>query len=145
MKHLILTSFLLLAACTNTPTVISFNEKSVGIYNPAASCVGLLLNQDCSKLTGATRHIEIDTIELRIAGSADGRVLLVMSKPTLTPDETALTDGVAAIKKFLLRKAIRPVATKLIYGDNTILGYHYTFDIEVYSHLKMLTARSKVY
>ncbi len=139
MKNLIFTGFLLLASCTNTPTIINFNDKSVGTYNPAAGCVSLLLKQDCSKIIGATRHIEIDAIELRIAGSVDGRVILIMSKPTLAPDTIALKEGAAAIKNFFFKKAIKLIEAKVIYGDNIIVGHHYSFDVDAYSHLKTLT------
>jgi hypothetical protein len=145
MKNLIFTGFLLLASCTNTPTIINFNDKSVGTYNPAAGCVSLLLKQDCSKIIGATRHIEIDTIELRIAGSVDGRVILIMSKPTLAPDTVALKEGAAVIKNFFLKKAIKLIEAKVIYGDNIIVGHHYTFDVDAYSHLKTLTVKPKDY
>jgi hypothetical protein len=139
MKKTVLTCFMFLSACTNTPTIITFNDQSVGTYNPAAGCTSLQLSQDCSKVIGATRHIKIDEIELRIAGSADGRVLLVMSKPTLSPDTAALKRGATAIKNFLLSKGIDIIESKAIYGDNLIVGYHYTFDTDGYSYLKALT------
>jgi hypothetical protein len=139
MKKTIMTGVILLAACTNTPTIITFNDQSVGTYNPAAGCDSLLLKQDCSKIIGASRNIKIDEIELRIAGSADGRVVLIMSKPALSTDTIALEQGTAAVKTFFLRKGIDIVETKAIYGDNIIVGYHYTFDIDGYSYLKTLT------
>jgi hypothetical protein len=145
MKNLIFTGFLLLASCTNTPTIISFNDKFVGTYNPAAGCVGLLLKQDCSKIIGATRHIEIGAIELRIAGSVDGRVVLIMSKPTLAPDIIALKEGDAAIKNFFLKKAIKLVEAKAIYANSIIVAHHYTFDVDAYAYLKTLTVEPKIY
>lgn len=141
MKTTILTCALLLTACTNTPTIITFNDQSVGTYNPAAGCASLLLQQDCSKVIGATRNIKIDETELRIAGSADGRTVLIMSKPTLAPDIIGLKRGAAAVKSFFIRKGIDIVETKVIYGDNVIVGYHYTVDVDGYSYLKTLTIR----
>jgi hypothetical protein len=141
MKKTILTCILLISACTNTPTIISFNDQSVGTYNPAAGSTSLQLKQDCSKIIGATRHIIIDEIELRIAGSADGRVLFVMSKPTLSPDTQALKRGANAVKNFLLSKGVVIIESKAIYGDNIIVGYHYTFNVDGYSYLKALTIK----
>ena len=136
MKYLTFACFLLLAACATSPTIISFNDKSVGTFNPAAGCLSLLLKQDCSKIIGATRHIKIDGVELRIAGGVNGRVVLIMSKPTLAPDSIALGDGTVAVKRFFLKKAIQLVEAKVIYGDNIIIGHHFTFDVDAYTDLK---------
>ncbi len=133
----------LLTACTNTPTTISFNNQSVGTYNPTAGCTKLLLQQDCSKVVGATRNIIIDEIELRIAGSLDGRALLIMSKPKILarPDNVALKNGKTAVDNFFARRDIAIVETKPIYGNNVIIGFHYTFDVDGYSQLKKLSSK----
>ena len=68
-----------------------------------------------------------------------------MSKPTLAPDTIALKEGATAIKNFFLKKAIKLIEAKVIYGDNIIVGHHYTFDVDAYSHLKTLTVKPKAY
>ncbi len=132
----------LLTACTNTPTIISFNDQSIGTYNPTAGCSKLLLQQDCSRAVGATRNITIDEIELRIAGSINGRALLIMSKPRLArPDSVALKNGKIAVDNFFARRDIAIIETKPIYGNNVIIGFHYTLDVDGYSQLKALSTK----
>lgn len=141
MKTILLTCLVFLTACTNTPTIITFNDQSVGTFNPTAGCHSLLLTQDCSKITGATKKIKIDEIRLRIAGSTDGRNLLIMSNTTLSPDTIALKNGKTAVDNFFTRKDIEIVNTKVIYGNNIILGHYYTFDIDGYTLLKQLAVK----
>jgi len=133
----------LLAACTNTPTIITFNDQSLGTYNPTAGCTQLLLQQDCSKVVGATRNIIIDDIELRIAGSSNGRSLLIMSKPKVLarPNSVALKSGKIAVDNFYAKRNIAIIETKAIYGNNVIIGFHYTFDVDGYSPLKELSIK----
>ncbi|WP_444930772.1 hypothetical protein ACJJIF_03025 [Microbulbifer sp. SSSA002] len=129
----------LLSGCVSTPEQVSFNGEVVGTYGPAAGCGTLLLNQDCSQMSGAKRAIEIEGIPLRVAGGEEGKVVFIMSKPMFSPDEVALRNGAEAIKKLMESKGIEILTTKVVYGNGITFGVHYTFDTDGYKYLQELS------
>jgi|GEM_PF-1911091 len=126
----------LMAGCASTPSAVNYNGKTVATYGTSAGCGTLLLKQDCSSLSGATRKIEIDGHPLRISGSDDGKIVFIMSMPKFLPDEQALNAGSNAIEAFLLSKEVAAVETKVMYGSGKIFGIHTTFDADAYTLLK---------
>lgn len=140
MKKIIsITSALLIAGCAGTPPSIEYNKEIVGTYSTTAGCGTLSLDQDCSQMSGATRNIRIKDRDLRIAGSEDGKIVLVMSKPKFLPDEEVLKEGSQEIEKIFESRGLGILSTKVIYGSGKVFGVHYTLDGDGYSNLKQLS------
>lgn len=142
MKYgLLIILVLVMTGCVSTPESVVYNEQTVATYSTAAGCGTLILDQDCSQMSGSTRKIELEDIKLRIAGGNGGKVIFIMSMPNFSPDEVALNKGSKAVEKYLLEKGIKTIATKVMYGAGKVFGVHYTLDGDGYSELKMLTVK----
>lgn len=109
-----------------------------------------LLEQDCSYFSGATRTVEFDGHKLRIAGSNDGRILMVTEdSPILHGVTDGLTLGFSdtrsdaniecfeVVKVKLLSSNINIIRTiKIVDGYGRIDGYLLELDSDGYSLLK---------
>lgn len=136
---LILIAVLALSSCASTPESVNFNGTEVGTYSAAAGCGTLLLDSDCSQMSGSTREIEIDGTKLRISGGDSGKIVFVMSMPKFMPDEPALSQGSKSIELLLESKNVNILRTKVMYGSGKIFGVHYTLDGDGYALLKELS------
>lgn len=138
-KYLALIAFILVSGCASTPATVTFNGETVGTYGASAGCGTLMLDSDCSQMSGSTREIEINGIPLRIAGGKEGKIIFVMSMPKFMPDDKALTRGSLAIERLLKSKNVRIESTKVMFGSGKVFGVHYTLDSDGYSYLKELS------
>ncbi|MCW8128568.1 hypothetical protein [Microbulbifer halophilus] len=138
-KYTLTACALLLSGCVSVPSSVVYNDKTVGTYSTAAGCNTLHLEQDCSQMKGATRDIRINAIDLRIAGSQDGRTVFVMSQPKFLPDEEALKAGSKAIEDLLKNSDLDILNTRVMYGSGRVFGVHYTLSGDGYSQLKQLS------
>lgn len=138
-KAVIISAVLLLSGCASTPEFVDFNGKSAGTYSTAAGCGTLMLDNDCSQMSGSTREIEIEGTKLRISGGDSGKIVFVMSLPKFMPDEQALSKGTKSIEQFLQSKNIQVMETKVMYGSGKVFGVHYTLDNDGYTYLKELS------
>jgi len=89
-------------------------------------------------MSGATKAIEIDGVELRVSGGNSGKVVFVMSKPKMLPDDAALSKGSKAIEELIQSKNIKVLETKVMYGSGKVFGVHYTLDGDAYRFLEEL-------
>jgi hypothetical protein len=100
------------------------------------------LDQDCSIWTGAKRTIRINEKEINVAGSADGKIVLIMDNKLVT-DNAKLSLCCRLVKEKLLANGIGIIKiTKFIMGKK---DYAYIFDLDNdgYSFLKNLTVEKK--
>ena len=138
-KTLALIGFLLISGCASTPESVTFNGRSVGTYGASAGCGTLMIDNDCSQMSGSTREIEIEGIQLRVAGGNNGKIVFLMSMPKFMPDKKALSEGSKAVERLLKSKGINISSTKVMYGSGEVFGVHYTLDSDGYSYLKELS------
>jgi len=69
---------LLLTGCSTT-TIVTDAQGNESLNTLGVSCsTPYKLTQDCSNFSGATRTITLDGFEVNIAGSSDGKVVMVM-------------------------------------------------------------------
>lgn len=109
-----------------TLSTVEFNGNSIGTYGVSAGCRTLKLDSDCSQISGSTRNIKVDGVELRVSGGDSGKVIFVMSIPKFIPYENALTQGSKSIAKILQSKEIQILETKVkvMYGSGKVFGIH---------------------
>ncbi|GBL06309.1 hypothetical protein [Glaciecola sp. KUL10] len=138
-KIITLILVLFLSGCINTPAFVKYNGKNVATYSIAAGCGTLMLQEDCSQISGATRKVRISGINLKIAGGEEGKLVFIMAMAKFSADESTLIPGAKAIEEYLLEKNISVTETKVMYADGRTYGVHLTLDGDGYSHLKELT------
>ncbi len=114
----------------------NFDEKKSAFF---LSCKKpYKLDQDCSSFSGAKRTIKINEKEMNIAGSADGKIVMVTNNQIVT-NKARLALCCCLIKEKLLANGIRIIkVTKFIVGNKE---YAYIFDLDNdgYSFLKNFT------
>ena len=80
------------------------------------------LTHDCSFLNGATRTIQLEGVEAKIAGSDDGKIVLVMSgSHMLNSIKDGLTLGMASFRGSPSQRCLKAVSKKLKANQIQIL------------------------
>lgn len=139
MKKLaIATAALVLSGCMSTPESVNFNGETVGTYSVAASCSDMLLDTDCSGMTGATKDIELAGIKLRAAAGQSGKVVFIMSESSFSTDQTALQNGAKSLEKLFKDNGIQIESKKVMFGGGDVYGVHFQLSGNGYRLLKSL-------
>ena len=96
------------------------------------------LARDCSSLSGASRKIKIDAIPFKIAGSADGKVVLLRGINLFVPGkyQASLEGGLDAVITVLERHNIGVNKIVGITSWKDTLGYFLELDRDGYSILE---------
>lgn len=98
------------------------------------------LDQDCSSWSGAKRTIKINEKEIKVAGSTDGKIILIMDKQ-FVPDDARLSSCFQLVKEKLLSNGIGIIkVTKLVTGKKDY-GYILELNGDGYSILKNYTVK----
>ncbi len=132
---------LITSGCITVPATVLYNNSEIPAVGPTGNrCKQpYLLTQDCSIFSYATRIIEIEGKRARIAGSADGNILLVMLEEELRLDTFELNYLSHLIEDFLTSKGLSINEMKAMAGNGETAGYFFVFDGDAYSLLKTLT------
>lgn len=143
-----LASLTLLAGCgTVTATV----PDATGVEHVSALSMSCskpyALTQDCSGFSGAKRLVDISGFRYKIAGSADGSVVLMMgAKPNSDAfaGKSTETANVAyeVTKKFLLDQGINITLTQPVTSGSYLAGYIVKTDGDAYAALSGQTVGS---
>jgi hypothetical protein len=128
---------LTLIGCITTPAVVSYKGVPVNAISLVSiSCSDpYVLAQDCSEWTGATLRVKLNDSTFKVAGTADGRIILAMTERTGATQYQAeqAGDAVEATAASLGAKTLKLEA--LAFGG-AVLGYILHFDKDVYTTLK---------
>lgn len=138
---LILIVSLSLVGCMSVPTSVDYNGKQVPAVSPASAGCNkpYQLDQDCSGLSGAKRKIDFEGHTVKIAGSQDGSVILIMANKSFGFETMKLTVATSAIESFLIGKGFNVVETTAMAANGEVAGYYFVFDGDVYSVMKEFT------
>lgn len=126
-----------ISGCASTPTTSTYQGNSVTAINGADMTCSqpYALTQDCSIFTAATRRIGLNGKLMKVSGSQDGRIVLVMTEsysPTKQQVEVS-ADAVQAVATGVGAKLMRIEAMAI---GNSVLGYIMHFDLDVYTAIK---------
>lgn len=135
-KIISLATLFVLTGCLSTPESVTFKNETVGTYSVAAGCDTMMLDTDCSGITGAKLDISISGTPLRVAGGDNGKVVFVMPESTFGTDEAALRKGSSEIEKIFKEKGIKITTKKVMFGSGEVYGVHYVLDQNGYTVLK---------
>lgn len=133
----ILAITVLMTGCISVPTSVNYNGTEIPAVSPSSDCnKPYALDQDCSGMSGAKRKIEFENNIVRIAGSADGTTIFVMSNKKFGFDTMRLTITSSAIEAFLVEKGFNVIETQAMAVNGEIAGYYFVFDGDIYSIMK---------
>jgi hypothetical protein len=135
---LLATLSLALASCATAPESATFQGAKVPtISGFSMSCtVPYVLTQNCSPNGGASLKVQIKDQVARIAGTADGRSVVVMTDaaiPTQAKAEQA-AEAVGAVVELTGARLLKMEALAVVGAG--VLGYVLHFDRDVYSTLR---------
>jgi hypothetical protein len=99
------------------------------------------LERDCSNWSGPTRQVTLEARTLQIAGSKDGRVVVVMSPDTMSSNSNHFANvRYVSVKQWLGEQGIKVTRVRAITTLGEILGYAMELDGDGYSLLAALPA-----
>lgn len=136
---------LVLGACGTATAIVPDAE---GVDHISAVGMGCKkpyeLTQSCSGFSGATQLVEVSGFRFKIAGSSDGKTVLMMgAKPTSDAwsGKSAETANVAyeVTKKLLAENGVNVVKVEPVSSLSTLAGYVISTDSDAYKVLSELT------
>jgi hypothetical protein len=132
------------SGCVSTPPSVSYNGEQIPTVGMlSVSCKKPYeLSQDCSGISGAKRDIVFENHEVRIAGSEDGTIILIMGKGAIKLETMKLTVATSAIEQYLIDEGFTILERKAIAGNDEVAGYYLVFDGDAYSRLKQFSLDS---
>lgn len=130
-----------LGGCVSVPPSVSYNGKEIPAVNPVTFGCNepYALEQDCSGISGATRRITFEGHPVKIAGSADGTVVLIMGPKALGVETMKLTIATSAIESFLIAQGLTVVEQVAGAANDEVFFYILVFDGNAYDLLKPFT------
>ncbi|MGB5719058.1 MAG: hypothetical protein WBM34_00065 [Woeseiaceae bacterium] len=144
-RYIIISALLVIGACGTVTAIVPDAE---GVEHISAIGMGCkkpyMLTQDCSGLSGATRLIEISDFRFKIAGSADGSIVLMMgAKPNSDAwkGKSSESANIAyeLTKKVLLENGIAVMSVEPVSSGSVLAGYVITTDGDAH---QLLSQRS---
>jgi len=144
-KVLIAVFALALGACGTVTAIVPDAE---GVNHVSAIGMGCnkpyKLSRDCSGFSGATRLVELSDFQFKIAGSEDGRTVLIMGAKQFRNAASGKDAEVANIayevtKKYLLEENIEITLTEPVSSGSLLAGYIISANGDAYSKLSMLS------
>lgn len=145
MKNLVLISIItvgvLFAGCVSVPPTYSYNGEDIPTVSPmGVNCnKPYELDQDCSGMTGAKRKIKYLNHEVKIAGSQDGTVVMIMGMKALKLDTMKLTLATSALEGYLVEQGFTVIERKAAVGNGEVMTFFLVFDGDAYGKLKAFT------
>jgi hypothetical protein len=127
-----------LAACGTIPTTATYRGEKVPAVNAVTmSCSAPYpLTQNCSASGGANLKIRVGQLVARVAGSTDGRIVVIMTEAPI-PSQAHSEEAVDAVGTLLAQTGAHIIKMEaLVLIGGTVPGYVITFDRDVYSVLK---------
>jgi hypothetical protein len=135
-----------LTACISTPTVVSHKGLPVTAINAVSmSCSDpYALAQDCSVWSGATLRVKLSDLTSKVAGTSDGRVILVMSEKRglLTPTQYQAELAADAVQAAAATVDAKLLKLEGLATGGSVPGYILHFDKDVYTTLKKSAVES---
>ena len=116
----------------------SFTDGIVDTFSMREVVCGAPFNftQSCNGFFGSSKKIQINDAKMRIAGSDDGKSVMVMKSSVLTLAFTSAGKTLDEIRQVLSENSISVLNVKAIKYSNNLEGYIISLDGDGYSVLK---------
>jgi len=100
-------------------------------------------SQDCSNFNGAQRAVLIDGIECRVAGSSDGKTILLQGIAKYLPSqktrEVEVNECFAVVKQVLIDDGLDLIRTLPVGKNGSLMAYIVEFNSDAYALLTSST------
>jgi hypothetical protein len=135
--YIALAGLLFLSGCFSTPAVVGYKGRPVAAVNAGSmSCsTPYAFTQDCSAWSGASLRVKLKDLIVKVAASADGRTILVMTEKTL-PTQYESELAADAVQEIASSKGAKLLKLEALAIGGNVPGYILTFDADVYTALK---------
>ncbi len=130
-----------LSACGTVTTIVPDAEGVEHVFAIGMGCnKPYELSQSCSGFSGATRLVEISGFQFKIAGTADGTVVLMMGAKQMSDawsGRSGETANIAfeVVKKYLVDEGVSITLVEPVSSGALLSGYIVTADGDAYSLL----------
>lgn len=127
-----------MSGCATTPAVASFKGTPVStVSGISLSCSSpYALTQNCSAWSGASLRVQARNQVVKVAGSADGKVVFVMSDKSSAPSQFELEQAVDAVQQVAGTTGAKTVKIEAVAVGAMVAGFIVTFDADAYAALK---------
>lgn len=151
MKHILVIGIVgFIASCASAPSVKEENEADT-LSSLRMSCGSPYpLTQDCSGWSGAKRKITIEGFDVKVAASADGKIILVMDAKLVantaadmfsftfnSPTHSkASNNSFYAVRKVLDKEGVKIKRVRPLRSFGNVDGYAVELESDGYTLLK---------
>lgn len=135
---LILATAASLSGCISTPGIVSYKGQPVAAVSAVSmSCTSpYSLTQDCSAWSGAALRVKLKERVVKVAGSADGKIVLVMTDQKTLPTQYETEQAADSVQEVATSRGAKLMKLEALAIGANVPGYILTFDTDVYSQLK---------
>jgi hypothetical protein len=133
-----------LTACSTLSSADFKGQQIKAIDGISLSCSAPYeLPQDCSNVSGASLVVSLGNKSLKVAGSGDGRIVLLMANVgALTLPSQSELEGLAdAAIASAASSGFKLQAIEAVAAGQYVVGYILRFDGDAYGHLKSQARR----
>ncbi|MEX2961554.1 hypothetical protein [Microbulbifer sp. TYP-18] len=127
----------LLTACISNPPVLVPDS----LKNDSISAIGMTCNspykleQDCSSLSGPTKKVFISGVEMKVAGTSDGKVIVMFGASSISPNMQEINTSYELIKRELVSNEVDILKVTPVISSNILFGYAIETDKSAYSFI----------
>lgn len=132
-----------LSGCvTAPPATVTFQGRPVPTVSAASmSCSEPhKLEQDCSIWSGAALVVQPERLAVKVAGTADGRIVLVQTTVAVLPPQLLAEQAADAVLVFARAQGASLTKMEALAIGHHVPGYILHFDRDVYTALKAKAA-----
>jgi hypothetical protein len=126
-----------LGGCVHTPTVASYKGGPVAAINAVSmSCTEpYALVRGCSIWSGATQRVQLSGVVAKVAGTADGKIVLAQTDTSLLPKQIETEQVADAVQERAKAAGAKLLKIEALAVGGNVPGYIMHFDKDVYSEL----------
>jgi hypothetical protein len=126
-----------LGGCFTTPTVASFKGRPVSAFSAVSvTCTEpYVLVHGCSSWSGASQRVRLNGLDAKVAGTADGKIILVMTDSSGLPTQYQTEQVADAVQERAKATGAKLLKIEAFAIGSSVPGYFLHFDKDVYSEL----------
>ncbi len=135
---LFVVSVSLATGCVSTPpTLVSDAEGEPSVDAIAMTCdTPYELSRDCNPVRGPGARLEIAGVEMEVAGSSDGRLIVLHAGSALDRRGEGANEAYRQVEAVLSRRHIQVMRVVPLVSANILMGYAIFTDVPAYALLE---------
>ncbi len=128
----------LLTGCVSTPPKIVSDAEGVPFVDAIAMTCHepYELTQDCGPVIGPAAKLKIDGVDMKIAGSEDGKLIVLRAGSVFDRRGEGANDAYRLVQRVLSEHQIQVTSLVPLVSANILKGYVITTDVPAYEVLE---------